>query len=131
MFVLTEKAFRFGLWASSLHNERYFFCVFQANEGKREASEERLPQSHVSGSPRFNEKISPVMQATGVKEIKPILLVSRRPRNSILYRGEFGHGIAAKIPQVRDNPHLPPPSESDINTKSSRWDKLLAKGRGR
>ena len=56
-------------------------------------SEERLPQSHVSGSPRFNEKISPVMQATGVKEIKPILLVSRRPRNSILYRGEFGHGI--------------------------------------
>ena len=108
-----------------------FFCVFQANEGKREASEERLPQSHVSGSPRFNEKISPVMQATGVKEIKPILLVSRRPRNSILYRGEFGHGIAAKIPQVRDNPHLPPPSESDINTKSSRWDKLLAKGRGR
>ena len=85
----------------------------------------------MSGSPRFNEKISPVMQATGVKEIKPILLVSRRPRNSILYRGEFGHGIAAKIPQVRDNPHLPPPSESDINTKSPRRDKLLAKGRGR
>jgi len=43
-----------------------------------------------------NEKISPVMQATGVKEIEPILLVSRRPRNSILDRREFGHGIAAK-----------------------------------
>ena len=28
------------------------------------------------------------MQATGVKEIEPILLVSRRPRNSILDRGE-------------------------------------------
>ena len=37
-----------------------------------------------------------VMQATGVKEIEPILLVSRRPRNSILDRGEFGHGIVAK-----------------------------------
>ena len=87
------------------------------------------------------------MQATGVKEIEPILLVSRRPRNSILDRGEFGHGIVAKglkpwrladeeklLRYLRygDNPHLiPPPSESDINTKSSRWDKLLAKGRGR
>ena len=36
------------------------------------------------------------MQATGVKEIEPILLVSRRPRNSILDRGEFEHGIVAK-----------------------------------
>ena len=68
-----------------MYNRHYFFGVFQANEGKREASEERFPRrlclallvaSACLSWPEKLELTSPVMQATGVKEIGPIMLVS-------------------------------------------------------
>ena len=71
-----------------------------------EASKERVPRPFVSGSPRSlptclhspkkPEKRSLVMQATGVKKIGPILLVSKRPRNRIL----GGRSGVALLPRV-------------------------------
>ena len=90
-----EGFFEFGLlkvepyskYLYSLHNRCHFFRVFQAIEGKREASEEHQtratgegvifserPPSHVSDAPRSlraclrspekREKITPVMQTS-------------------------------------------------------------------
>ena len=88
-----------------------FFRVFQASEGKREASEEPLSPSRVSGAPRplgaclrrgpppppkKKQKITPVMQATGAKQITSILVVSKGPRNWMDSWWTIGHGIAAK-----------------------------------
>ena len=119
-FFLTRKAFPSCLWASLVFfffiNSTFnhgpgvmacmtgviFFAFFRRAKASVKRARSASPvacvwlSSLASRLPKNPKTISPVMKATGVKDIGPILLISSRPRKRIL-GGRLGMELLPRV----------------------------------